>query len=45
MFTLINEMETTFKINTSIIVGNGSHLTGAKFNCLGEGPIPSWGGK
>lgn len=42
MFTLINEMETTIKINTSIIFGNGSRLTGAKFNCLSEGPIPSW---
>lgn len=45
MFTLINEMETTIKINTLIIFENGSHLTGPKFNCLSEGPIPSWGEK
>lgn len=45
MFTLITEMEITIKINTSIIFGNGSHLTGAKFNCLGEGPVPPWGEK
>lgn len=44
MFTLINEMETTIKINTSIIFGNGSRLTGAKFNCLSEGLNPSWAG-
>lgn len=44
MFTLINEMETTIKINTSIIIGNGSRLTRAKFNCLSEGLIPSWVG-
>lgn len=37
MFTLINEMETTIKINTSIIFANGSRLNGAKFNCLSEG--------
>lgn len=42
MFTLINEMETTIKINTSIIFGNGSHLTGAKFNCLTDS-LTGWG--
>lgn len=45
MFTLINEMGTAIKINISIIFGIVAHLTRAKFNCLGEGPIPSRGGK
>lgn len=43
MFTLINEMETTIKINTSIIFGNGSHLKGRGSTACARGRFPQEG--
>lgn len=45
MFTLINGMETTIKINTSIIFRNKSHLTGEEVQLLRRGAYSFMKGK